>query len=111
MHAFSTVPMAVLEIQGRSARYVRSNPSYREFMNQFFRMDISNNTHEFIHFSSHFMEHVFQECCEQDGRCFFDEKMADGSVVHSLGRRIGVNPVNGNIAVAVAVLSVSESDT
>jgi len=34
--------------------------------------------------------------------------MPDGSVVRSFARRIGTNPVNGCIAVAVAVLSVSE---
>nr|MCR5843624.1 hypothetical protein [Oscillospiraceae bacterium] len=47
-------------------------------------------------------------CCEQGLRSFYDEKMADGSVIHSFARRIGINPVNGNIAVAIAVLSISD---
>ena len=34
--------------------------------------------------------------------------MPDGSVVHSFARRIAVNPVTGSMAVAVAVLSISE---
>lgn len=37
----------------------------------------------------------------------YDEKMPDGSVVHSFARRIGVNPITGTVAVAIAVLFVS----
>ena len=36
-----------------------------------------------------------------------DEKMPDGTSVHSFVRRIAVNPVTGTAAVAVAVLSVT----
>ena len=38
----------------------------------------------------------------------YDEKMPDGSIIHSFARRISTNPVNGVIAVAVVVLSVRE---
>ena len=37
-----------------------------------------------------------------------DEKMPDGSIIHSFARRIGVNPVTGNTAIAIAVLSIRE---
>ena len=41
---------------------------------------------------------------------FYDEKMPDGSIVHSFARRTGVNRVNGDVAVAVVVLSISDPD-
>ena len=39
---------------------------------------------------------------------FFHERMPDGAVVHSFARRIDTNPVTGEIAVAIAVLSISD---
>ena len=48
-------------------------------------------------------------CCEQGVRSFYDEKMPDGSVVHSFSRRIGTNPVTGDTAVVIGVLSISDS--
>jgi hypothetical protein len=53
------------------------------------------------------MRNIVQTCCEQGLRSFYDEKMTDGSIVHSFARRIGVNPVTGNVAVAIAVLFIS----
>ena len=41
---------------------------------------------------------------------FFDEKMPDGSVVHAFARRISTNPVTGSVAIALAVLSISDPD-
>ena len=35
-------------------------------------------------------------------------RLPDGSLVHSLARRIAVNPVNGDMAVLVAILSVTD---
>ena len=55
-----------------------------------------------------FMKNLARICCGQETRAFFDEKMPDGSVVHSFARRIGTNPVTGATAAAVAVLSVTE---
>ena len=54
------------------------------------------------------MYHVVKACCEQGVRTFYDEKMPDGSVVHSFARRIAVNPITGITAIAIAVLSIRE---
>lgn len=51
-----------------------------------------------------------KQCCENGSRVFFDETMPDGSLVRSFVRRIGVNPVTGSNAVAVAVLSIAEPE-
>ena len=107
-HAFSTLPMTIMEVRGNEARFVRSTPSYREFVKRFFEPDLSSFSGEFRKFNDVFMRNLVLVCCEQGHRSFFHEKMSDGATVHSFARRIAVNPVNGCSAVAVAVLSISE---
>ncbi len=106
-HAFNTVPMGIIEIRGGEARFVRSNPSYRYFMKQSFGVDMPGMHSGFIRFSAPFVLNAARMCTEPGSRTFFDDRTADGSVVHSFARRIGKNPVTGDVAVAVAVLSVT----
>ena len=106
--AFDTVPMGIIEIREDAARFVRSNPSYRTFFSRFFGLNMSGTEKQYSKFNTDFMHHIVNTCVEQGSKAFYDEKMPDGSVVHSFARRIGTNPVNGCVAVAVAVLSVSD---
>jgi diguanylate cyclase (GGDEF)-like protein len=112
-NVFSTIPMAILEVTGRTIRYIRSNPSYREFVRRFFNKDLSDLQ---IGLDAPVVEYVngffrvVRQCCEGRNRIYFDERMPDGSTAHSFVRRLSVNPVTGSVAVAVAVLSISEPD-
>ena len=112
-NVFSTLPIAILEINGGSIRYVRSNPSYREFVRRFFKEDLSDlqigMDAPVVEYVSGFFK-VIRQCCESGNRMYFDEKLPDGSTAHSFVRRLSVNPVTGSVAIAVAVLSVSEPD-
>lgn len=63
---------------------------------------------EFAPYDVDFMYNVVKTCCEQGIRTFYDEKMPDGSVIHSFARRLDINPVTGIVAVAIAVLSIRE---
>ena len=56
------------------------------------------------------MYNIVKTCVEMNLRSFYDEKMPDGSVVHSFARKLSENPVNGNVAVAIAVLSITDPD-
>ena len=110
---FNTLPMAILELQEGQARFVRSNRSYREFMSRFFGFDLSREGQEYSDSpfgpGSEFMGMV-KSCCKTGEKIFFDDRMPDGVMVHAFARRIATNPVTGTVAVAVAVLSVSEND-
>ena len=106
--AFDMVPMGIIEIRGQSARFVRSNPSYREFMQRFFGIDLATAPPDVVPYHSDFMRSLVRACEEQGILSFYNEKLPDGTMVHSFARRIAVNPVNGDMAVVVAVLSVSE---
>ena len=108
---FSTMPMAILEIQGEDVRFVRSNRSYRDFVKRFFGLEIAESQAGFTPTpfgpDSSFLKLV-KQCCDNGTRAFYDEKMPDGSIVHSFARRIGRNPVTGTTAAVVAVLSITD---
>ena len=61
-------------------------------------------------FDAPFMEHIFRSCVQKDIRTFFEEQLPDGSVIHSFAKRIFVNPVDGTVAIATAVLSITEAN-
>ena len=107
--AFNTLPMAIIEVKDDAARYVRTNPSYRTFIRRIFRVDMPPTEKEYVKYQSSFMRNIIRTCLEQGQRFFFSEKMPDGSVVHSFSRRIGTNPVTGDVAVVIGVLSISDS--
>ena len=115
-NTFDTLPMGVIEVSqdGDFIQYVRCNESFRDFINRTFEYDMSTETVEYAvpqkGPGSVFMKKVGQ-CRTNGDRVFIEEKHADGTIVHSFARRIGVNPVTGKVAVAVAILSVTEPDT
>ena len=81
-NVFSTLPMAVLEIAGQTVRYIRNNPSYREFVRRFFKADLSDRQ---ISLDAPVVEYVngffrvVRQCCESGNRIYFNERMPDGS--------------------------------
>ena len=105
---FSTIPIGVIEVHGDAARFVRSNPSYREFVRRFFGIEMTTENGDFVRYRTPFMLNVVEKCSEPDGRTFYDEELPDGSVVHYFARWIARNPSTGDIAIAVTVLSISE---
>lgn len=107
-NTYNTLPMCIIEVKGDSTRFVRTNQSYRDFFMRFFSLDPSNLGPEFVKYDAAFMYNVVKSCCEQGVRTFYDEKMPDGSIVHSFARRIAVNPITGTTAIAIAVLSIRE---
>ena len=109
-NAFNTMPMAIIEVKGDGARFIRTNPSYRTFIRRIFGAEMAKPSNEYVKFESPFMKNIIRTCCEQGTKSFFKEKMPDGAVVHSFSRRIGINPATGEIAVAIGVLSISDPE-
>ena len=112
-HYFSTVPMAIIEVQGNRARFTRTNPAYRDFIARLFHIDLSalgDSFEETPEGPGNPFVVMLRQCCREGGRSVFDEKMPDGSVVHSFMRKIAENPLSGTMAAAVAVLAISGED-
>ncbi len=114
---YSTIPMGIVEVQKDGVCFIRTNHSYREFLRHYVGIDLSDGQHVFMKekygFTTNFRNKLRQSL-ETGTNMVLDEQMPDGSTVHSFARSIGVNPVTGATATAVAVLSVSnveEKDT
>ena len=110
---FSTLPMGIMEIKDSKVRFVRTNQSYRDFIKRFFGIDLSEKNSEYLEDpigpGAFFLQQV-RQCCNDANRLFFDECMPDGSIVHSMARRIGRNPITGTVATAIVVLSITGAD-
>jgi len=110
---FDTLPVAVIEVKGSGVHLVRSNRSFREFSARFFGTDVPESITDF---EAKFLElespltNALRECSETGTRAIFDDKMPDGSIAHSIVRRVGTNPVTGATAVVLAGLSIADPD-
>jgi len=110
-HYFSTVPMAIIEVLGKKARFARSNQAYRDFIMRTFHTDIKALGDAFEAppegIELPFVE-TLMSCCREGGRTVFDRVLPDGTTVHIFVRRIAENPRTGTIAAALAVLAVTK---
>ncbi|MBQ7445684.1 MAG: bifunctional diguanylate cyclase/phosphodiesterase [Clostridia bacterium] len=110
-NTYSVLPIGVIEIHdGNSTRFLRCNQSYRDFAKHYFALDITNLGPDFVEFDAAFMKNVVQKCCVEGTSTFYDDKRPDGTVIHSFAQRISRNPVTGNDAIVVAVLSISKNE-
>ena len=111
-HHFDTLPAAIIEIRGEEARFARSNQSYREFMESAFGYTMPRSVTEFSTepqgIGRSFLNKV-KECSKTKNGIVVDEKVPDGSTVHSFLRTIAAKPSDGTVAVVVAVLAVTDN--
>lgn len=114
---FNTLPMCIMEVKGTKVWYTRCNSSYREFLKRMINIEYNTNTRDIydtdLRSESKFFNGVVQ-CGKYGGRLVIDETVVPDTIIHTLIRRIAVNPVTGTNAVAVAVLTINrttEEDT
>lgn len=100
-HYFNTIPMAVLESDGKIINISRSNRSYREFADSYHKREamISKDLLDAIN-----------RCYKVGQKEFISETAGDGDSIKAMIRKIAVNPVSGMSAYAVAILGVVPSD-
>ena len=110
---FDTLPMGIVEVSDSSARYVRGNRAFCDFLGRMYSMRpealetvLGSFTEENrLHFIQT-LNHTYQSGAVS----VMDQKMPDGSVVHFLLRPLAANSVSGYSALAVAVLSVEKPE-
>ena len=114
-NTFDTVPIGIMEVDstGNKVKYIRSNKAFKDFMARAFGFDLSDPDTLYDvpkeGPGSAFMKAI-ERCRTNGNRVFIDEKMDDGTIVHSFVRRIAKNQVTGSKAVAIGVLSITEPD-
>ncbi len=108
---YDRMPVGIMQVRAEQICFVRSNPSYRAFMKKYFNFDISSKECGYPvdppEPASSFMKLV-RQCCADGNRMFFDGKLSDGSAVHVIINRVGMNPVTNATAVSIVVLSITE---
>lgn len=111
--AFNSLPMGIIEVNETGGQFMRSNQSYRDFMNRLFSIrlaDIAMENPDPAGKPSAPFYSLINQCIHTSDPVFLDEDLPDGSVVHSFARKIAEDPKNGKFAVAVAVLSVTDAE-
>lgn len=110
---FNTLPMCIIEVNGSKLWYTRCNSSYRDFLERTMNITYNTNERDFYDANerkeSKFLKGVLQ-CGKYGGRLVIDEEVGQDTSVHTLIRRIAVNPVTGTSAVAVAVLTINTKE-
>ncbi len=109
---FNTIPMAVLESNRDSFMVVRCNHSYRSFMEQTFGVALVGVWADYSmgegHMGNGFLK-AMRRCALDGNQMMIDEEVSEGTTAHAFLQRVAVNPVTGNAAVAVAVLSIKDN--
>ena len=111
-HYFNAIPMAIMETNDKTFKLIRCNSSYRSFMEKMFGVTVLGREMEYSYVNgmkgAGFIN-ALRHCGDDGVRTVIDEELNDGSKAHAFIKRVAVNPVTGNAAVAVAVLSIMEN--
>lgn len=105
---FNTLPMGIIEVNGNTSRFVRYNKSYHDFIKRFFKFDLSVEGSKFMPYENTFVKHIAKTCNTTGTRLFYDDRVDKETIVHIYAKNICTNPVNGNYAIAIIVLSISD---
>jgi diguanylate cyclase (GGDEF)-like protein len=108
-HYFDTLPMSIVEYDGEVVKIVRCNKSYREFVSRYLALEsvgITENVEDVMKGVGAEFINALEKCSKDSHRTFLDEKMEDGSTIHSMIKKIVDNPTNKTSAYAVAVLDI-----
>ncbi len=108
---FDTLPMAILETDGKIISVNRCNEAYRCFLAKNLMVDISKagNFNEMPLETNTTFLRAIRQCAADGKKIFFDEMVAGGDMVHSMLRRIAKNPITGMSCLAVVVLAMQKN--
>ena len=107
-----SLPIAVIELRDETIRFLRYNKSYADFMRRRFGLEpeesfavsLTEENGPGVLFAD-----ALSQCSQSDDWVTVRETLPGGGAIHSLFRRIAVNPVTG--AEAFAVIPIKSSDS
>ena len=111
---FDTMPMAIFSFSDDKVTLVRSNKSFKEFV--YARYPQAKTVRTFSYDAikpgpGYYSFNSMRQCAADGKREIIDDRYPDGRSVQLFIRRIAVNPVTGEAAVAIVVLSITEKAT
>ena len=110
-HYFNTIPMAILEMTADHFTLVRCNSTYRAFLMRLlgyvpFGKPVSFEQGDGVT-NKGFLK-AMKECAQRGSKRLIDDKLPNGTVMHTFLKCIAVNPVTDTRAMAIAVLTVTK---
>jgi hypothetical protein len=108
---FNNLPMAIMEIKDNKLNIVRSNHSYRNYMKRVTGESIPEDLFEISSIGEDKVQYFINsvnEAEEEGNPLLIDEKLLDGSTVHTFIRKVATNPITGAIAVAIVILAITD---
>ncbi|MCR4960560.1 MAG: EAL domain-containing protein [Lachnospiraceae bacterium] len=108
---FNNLPMAIMEIKDNKLHIVRSNQSYRDYMKRVTGESIPEDYFELSSIGEDKVQYFINsvnEAEEEGNPLLIDEKVPNGSTVHTFIRKVATNPITGAIAVAIVVLAITD---
>ncbi len=108
---FDTMPMAIFSFDKQNATFIRGNKSFREFASTFLGNIYENTVFPFGSIKpgpGYYTFNCLRKCAQDGKRLIIDDRLSDGRGIQVFMRKIADNPVSGDSAVAVAVLSITD---
>ena len=113
-NVFNMLPIAIIELTDDSVRFVRTNQSYRNFIQRYFKTAITGkpiSIDALIAKTGEGFANLIQRIAHGDFNTFIDGALRDNSVANYFIRKISENPVTKTIALAVGVLSITDASS
>ena len=109
---FNTLPMAIVELNDKQVRFARSNQSYRDFIKRSFGFHVTDKPDLFTMSEREKMTTFVSDlraALNSNETRFVYETLPNGTNVRACIRKLAHNEIANTYAVAVAVLSVTDS--
>ncbi len=110
---FNNIPMGIIELKDGKMCIPRSNQSYRDFIDRYYKYGLRNVELAYDDVIKDFsigteFDRAVRQTLEDGKASYADDRLPDGSVAHYFVRRIAENPVTGKRAAAIAVLAITD---
>ena len=109
---FDTFPMVVYGLDDEKATFIRCNKSYRDFVGEYFPNSKDKRVIPYEDVKpgvGYYSFKAVRQCAKSGENAIIDDRTSDGLTLQLFIRRVAVNPVTGVAAVAVAVLSNTDT--
>ena len=109
---FDTFPMVVYGLDDEKATFIRCNKSYRDFVGEYFPNSKDKRVISYEDVKpgvGYYSFNAVRQCAKSGENAIIDDRTSDGLTLQLFIRRVAVNPVTGVTAVAVAVLSSTDT--
>ncbi|WP_022768534.1 MULTISPECIES: sensor domain-containing diguanylate cyclase [unclassified Butyrivibrio] len=111
LNYFDTMPMVLVEVGEKTLSICRCNESFKKFLDKSFPGRLERrkfNVGKYENIPGNYTLNAIVQCAIEGRRTFIDDITEDGRSIQLFMRRVAVNPITGDSAVAIVILSISD---